>query len=1482
MMLPPLLLRRLSLLLSLLLLLLLDEAVTQRPGSDAATEGSYYDATAPVATPSGGWRVSATAKADARAPPRLGLPGIAPQPDLEMELSWYSDSIVRVQIQDRAAARWRPERVLPDLVQLQRLAHRPAHTALSVSAATGGALGFTVKRAGFDAELFRLRELFFSDQVISFSTPLPADPTLFGLGEAKSRLKTPLGRRAIFNADSGTRGGVPLYGSHPFYVDWRQAGGTLQSASTEIGDAGHAVLSGASTAAHGVLLLNSNAMEVTLSEKEEEDPDAAAAATAELEYELTGGSIDLFFFAGPSPAEVIQQYHSIIGRPVMPPLWSLGFHQCRWGYQNLQEVIDVADGFEQQQLPLETVWVDIDYMDAYKIFTTDPVSFPVPAFRDFIDRLHQNGQRIVLIVDPGVKIEPGYSTYEELLAQGLYLRDPPAGPAAAAGGGAGGAPTVGKVWAGPSLFPDWNHPNATRYWSAQVASFLATLPIDGLWTDMNEVANFCDGRCVIDVQAELDAYAQDPDSLFQCICETRVPENRFDRPPLSPYPFANDSLPIDQQAGTCRSNSGNNLDCGTLSLATRHFPYDDEMYNEWNMHSLFAHMEAKATHAALAAARDQKRPFILTRSSFVGTGRFAAKWLGDNSAEFEDMALSIPGLLTASMFGFSMIGADICGFNAPADTSAAFMEELCTRWMQLGAWYPFSRNHNAWKNPGHEPFRLGEVVLQASRQALITRMSLTLYFYNLFHTAATSGGTVARPLSFEFPDDTSTWDIDTQFMVGPAFMISPVLEAGAERVEVYFPGGGGGGGDGSSGTIWYDYWTGKRVVSSALRRLYVSAPLGSSMPVHVRGGQIVPRQSGGLTTAATVVGDIDLLVVLPWNDCDHPTSSTSDQPIGVGSVYLDDGETALEDAQAVRIDLSVLWSPVDTCTVGSARGFSVTGQSAPAATTAPEALTIPTVSTITVFGIECAPGMVTLQQGDLQDLQTLEATWDANTKSAVIQLAGVDIQSTFEVSYECGTMGTYTMGPAINTQSGIQAELTFVQSPHIAYGDFLPISPLSLTVTQMADDTTVRVRIADPSRARWEVPDIVQQGVPATTPTSDLSTADIDMSVAQEGDTFTLTLRRTGSSATSLPIFTMEQVFFSDQYLTFSTVVEESPSVYGLQSRKAQLKLPLGTYPIVASSWFPSPKGHPLYSANPSYVELRKPPASTTSDGSAAAHGVFLLNSNAMDAVLEPSRLTFKITGGIIDVFVFSGPTPSQFVQQYQSVIGRPMMPPLWATGFHQCRYGYEDVAHMEAVLDGFNEHDLPVDAIWADIDYLDDYKIWTNDEVHWPRERFAELIEKTHEQDKRVVTIVDSGIRAEPGGYSTFDRLLQQGVYVQQNAAAATTTPGGQQQQGAPYLGKVWPRVAAFTDWKHPEAQNFWTDELRRFHSSLEIDGMWLDMDEIESFCDGRCSINFEVEDQLFAENADSLYSCECPTQHDNPLRSRRCQHQPWLSQTH
>ena len=495
----------------------------------------------------------------------------------------------------------------------------------------------------------------------------------------------------------------------------------------------------------------------------------------------------------------------------------------------------VLDGFNDNELPVDAIWADIDYLDDYKIWTNDPVKWPLADFSTLIEKAHAQEKKVVTIVDSGIRAEPGYATFDRLQQKQVFIQDPTTP----------GAPYLGKVWPRVAAFTDWRHPQAQEFWTDELQRFHDGLAIDGMWLDMDEIESFCDGRCSIDFTVEDQLFGGDANSLYTCECLTQN-DNHLDDPPFLP----GGGVP----PGNCRTSKAAGLDCGTLSMAAKHYPYDSSTELEYNMHSLHGHMICKASYNALRDVRAQQRPFILTRSAWVGTGHYAAHWLGDNSATWDDMKMATPAILTFSLFGIDMVGADICGFSG--DTTV----ELCTRWMQVGAWYPFFRNHNAKGALDQEPFRMGNMVLEASRHAINTRMSLTLYFYNLFHAASTQGGTVARPLSFEFPDDTSTWDIDTQFMVGPALMVSPALEKGATHVDVQFP---------VEDTLWYDYWTGMRMAirvspSAPLSvTLSVPATLGSPMPVHMRGGQIVARQDAGLSTAATVGGAIELVLAMP-------------------------------------------------------------------------------------------------------------------------------------------------------------------------------------------------------------------------------------------------------------------------------------------------------------------------------------------------------------------------------------------------------------------------------------------------------------------------------------------------------------------------------------------------------------------------------------------------------------------------------------------
>ena len=104
-----------------------------------------------------------------------------------------------------------------------------------------------------------------------------------------------------------------------------------------------------------------------------------------LTYKMIGGVIELYFFLGPSVDDVVKQYQSIVGLPNLPPYWSLGYHQSRWGYSNVSELRNVLRQFQENHLPVDVIWSDIDYMDQYKVFTTDPVSFPAPSLAEFVE-----------------------------------------------------------------------------------------------------------------------------------------------------------------------------------------------------------------------------------------------------------------------------------------------------------------------------------------------------------------------------------------------------------------------------------------------------------------------------------------------------------------------------------------------------------------------------------------------------------------------------------------------------------------------------------------------------------------------------------------------------------------------------------------------------------------------------------------------------------------------------------------------------------------------------------------------------------------------------------------------------------------------------------------------------------------------------------------------------------------------------------------
>lgn len=285
-------------------------------------------------------------------------------------------------------------------------------------------------------------------------THLPEQPSLYGLGEHTDpfKLNSTNYTRTIWNRDAYTvPAGTNLYGDHPVYFDHRETG------------------------THGVFLLNSNGMDIKIDNSNGQY----------LEYNAVGGIFDLYFVSGPSPVQVSQQYSEIVGKAAMMPYWGFGFHQCRYGMQDVYEVAEVVANYTAAGIPLETMWTDIDYMYLRQTFSLDPVRFPIKLMRELVDTLHKRDQHYIVMVDPAVAYQ-NYPALNDGVKADVFMKH------------ANGSIYNGVVWPGETVFPDWFSPNAQSYWTGQFADFFnkdTGVDIDALWIDMNEASNFCDYPC---------------------------------------------------------------------------------------------------------------------------------------------------------------------------------------------------------------------------------------------------------------------------------------------------------------------------------------------------------------------------------------------------------------------------------------------------------------------------------------------------------------------------------------------------------------------------------------------------------------------------------------------------------------------------------------------------------------------------------------------------------------------------------------------------------------------------------------------------------------------------------------------------------------------------------------------------------------------------------------------------------------------------
>ncbi|XP_074023543.1 maltase-glucoamylase-like [Numenius arquata] len=732
-----------------------------------------------------------------RSPPESTPKSTTPIDTLRLEVKYHTDHLLQFKIYDYANARYE----VPVPLNLPPAPESSAQSRLYEVGVQSQPFGLQIRRRSTGTVIWdsQLPTFTFSDFFIQISTRLPSQ-YLYGFGETEHpTFRHDMNRHTwgMFARDQPPGYKLNSYGFQPFYMGLEEDGN-----------------------AHGVLLLNSNAMDVTFQ------------PTPALTYRTTGGVLDFYMVLGPTPELVVEEYTALVGRPVMPPYWALGFQLCRYGYENDTEIAKLVEDMKAAQIPYDVQYADIDYMERQLDFTLNPRFSGLPAL---IDKIRGEGMRFILILDPAISgNETDYPAFTRGVEKDVFIKWPNSDDIIYA-----------KVW--PDLpnvvvndsldwdtqvelyrayvaFPDFFRNSTTEWWAREIAEVYdnpqnasRSLKFDGLWIDMNEPSSFVHG------------------SVGGC----RNQELNF--PPYMP------------QLGSREEG----LKFKTLCMEGEQFLPDGSPVRHYDVHNLYGWSQTKPTLDILQNLT-KERSIVVTRSTFPTSGRWSGHWLGDNTAAWDQLSKSIIGMMEFSLFGISYTGADICGFFQDSEY------ELCARWMELGAFYPYSRNHNGKGSKRQDPVAWNSTFEEISRNVLNIRYRLLPHLYTLLHQAHARGATVVRPLLHEFVEDKTTWGIDKQFLWGPSLLISPVLEKGAVSVNAYLP-----------HARWYDYHTDEHI---GFRGQFsdLAAPLGH-INLHVRGGHILPRQSPANTTFYSRTKPLELLVAL------------DDGGGAEGQLYWDDG-----------------------------------------------------------------------------------------------------------------------------------------------------------------------------------------------------------------------------------------------------------------------------------------------------------------------------------------------------------------------------------------------------------------------------------------------------------------------------------------------------------------------------------------------------------------------------------------------------------------
>ncbi|NXK18751.1 MGA protein, partial [Arenaria interpres] len=519
---------------------------------------------------------------NARSPPKPTPKSTAPIGTLRLEVKYHNDHLLQFKIYDYANARYE----VPVPLNLPPAPESSAQSRLYEVGVQSQPFGLQIRRRSTGTVIWdsQLPTFTFSDLFIQISTRLPSQ-YLYGFGETEHptfRQDMSWHTWGMFARDQPPGYKLNSYGFQPFYMGLEEDGN-----------------------AHGVLLLNSNAMDVTFQ------------PTPALTYRTTGGVLDFYMVLGPTPELVVEQYTALVGRPVMPPYWALGFQLCRYGYENDAEIAQLVEDMKDAQIPYDVQYADIDYMERQLDFTLNPRFSGLP---DLIDKIRGEGMRFILILDPAISgNETDYPAFTRGVENDVFIKWPnstdimfakvwPDLPNVVVNDSLDWDTQV-ELYRAYTAFPDFFRNSTIEWWAREIAEVYDnpknashSLKFDGLWIDMNEPSSFVHG------------------SVSGC----RNQELNF--PPYMP------------QLGSREQG----LKFKTLCMEGEQFLPDGSPVRHYDVHNLYGWSQTKPTFDILKNLT-KERGIVVTRSTFPTSGRWSGHWLGDNTAAWDQLSKSIIG-----------------------------------------------------------------------------------------------------------------------------------------------------------------------------------------------------------------------------------------------------------------------------------------------------------------------------------------------------------------------------------------------------------------------------------------------------------------------------------------------------------------------------------------------------------------------------------------------------------------------------------------------------------------------------------------------------------------------------------------------------------------------------------------------------------------------------------------------------------------------